>query len=104
MWVSCSGGHGISATTMGPAPLLTLSSHLSHILAPIHVPVPPPIHPMWSCDHVCITFVCYWVAHTLREGLGVKYIMSVAVYAAAVSLFIILYLQQKPFRLLWVLY
>ena len=34
----------------------------------------------------------------------VKYIISIAVYAVVVSLFIILYLQQKPCRLLWVVY
>ena len=38
----------------------------------------------------------------VREG--VKYIISVTVFVVVVSLLIILYLQQKPCRLLWVLY
>ena len=42
--------------------------------------------------------------HETPMRVHVKYIISVSVYAAVVSLFIILYLHQKPCRLLWVLY
>ena len=59
--------------TACPTPLLTLSSPLLCILAPIHMPWPPPTCLMclrWSCDCIHVMFVCHWVAHTGRDGLG----------------------------------
>ena len=58
------------APTVFSAPLLTLSSHLSRIPAPICMPLPPPMRLTRSCDCVHVVFVCHWVAHTRREGMG----------------------------------
>ena len=35
-----------------------------------HSSMSPPPCPTWSCDHVHITFMCHWVAHTQRGGMG----------------------------------